>query len=96
MSAPSRVQEVRALRVGALRRGSSWFPRADINLALSFEIMEDMAAPRRGILRARQTFAGRRKPSCRDGGDFGGDCSERSGHELLGGKGAIPSCFSVT
>jgi uncharacterized protein (DUF2062 family) len=48
------------VRVGALRRGSSWFPRADIGLAPSFEILEDVAAPRRGILRARQTFAGSR------------------------------------
>jgi hypothetical protein len=87
---------VRALRVGAFCRGSSWFPRADNGLAPSFEIMEDVAAPRRGILRAQQTFAGRRKPSCRDGGDFGGDRSERSGHGLLGGEGAIPSCFPVT
>ena len=84
------------MRVGALRRGSSWFPRADIGLAPSFEILEDVAAPRRGILRARQTFAGRRKPSCRGGGDFGGNRSERSGHGLLGGEGAIPLCFPVT
>jgi len=58
---PSRVQEVRAVRVGAMCRGSSWFPRAWMVPAPCFEVLKDPAAPRRGSLRARQTLAGRRK-----------------------------------
>ena len=58
----------------------------------SFEIIKDRAARLRGIMRARQTLAGRQK-SERGGGDFGGDRGEGSGHGLLGGEGAIFSYF---
>ena len=54
VSAPSRIQEVGAVRVGAFCRGSSWIPKAWICSALSSEIIKDVAASWRGILRARQ------------------------------------------
>ena len=52
---------MRAVRVGAMCRGSSWFPRTWMVPAPCFEVLKDPAAPRRGSLRARQTLAGRRK-----------------------------------
>jgi len=83
VSTPSRVQEVRTERVGAVCPRISWFPRTPMVSAPYFEVMKDAAAP-------WKTLAGMRRASSCSANNIGGDHSEGSSHGLTGKEGSLP------